>query len=820
MKHLTKASFSSEVNNREADNLKLAYEAACESIVLLKNDGVLPLKNPKIAAFGAGVSKTIKGGTGSGEVNERHSVSVYEGLKDSGYDVTTEKWLEDYDRFYALEEADFKKKKLWRVNPFKKDSIMEFIWGVFQPPVKAITMEDIKASNTDTCIYVLSRQAGEGRDRRLREGDFLLMKEEIEGIRLCAQEYNHFVLIINCGSGIDLTALDDVEGINGIIYISQLGTEGGRAVADVLKGVVSPSGKLTDTWAKNYTDLPFAMDYSYLNKNVCEEYYKEGIYVGYRYFDSFRKECRYPFGYGLSYTDFSMHMISVTCNETIVTVKVEVKNIGNSYSGKEVCQLYVSQPEGELPKVYQELIAFDKTGDLKPGEKEILSMQFDMRDVAVYRERDGVYMLDAGDYVLRLGNSSACTVPVGIIRLEESCIISKHENICPMKDCFKELNSNRRTETLPENLPILTMDLSGVREVVYDYSGVDTPVNEKVRAFVDGLTLKEKAEVVVGVGMFGRKNHFDLPGSVGNTTSKFWEKGLVNVALCDGPAGLRIQKHTTVEKNGTFKPVQLVMSIYEAFPKFVQAFMLGNPNKRPVLHQYTTAFPVTSALAQSWNRKLMYQVGVGIFKEMQEYGCTYWLAPAVNIHRNPLCGRNFEYYSEDPRLTGILASALTTGVQQEEGYYVAVKHFACNNQEDNRNHISSNVSERALRELYLKPFEIVVRQGQAKSVMTSYNKINGVYTPNSYDLCTKVLRNEWGFTGVVMTDWYSTGGKKADDALAIKVGNDLIMPGTKEAKRKIIRSVKRGKISELHLNQCCYNVVQSIFNSSIQKEYI
>ena len=251
-----------------------------------------------------------------------------------------------------------------------------------------------------------------------------------------------------------------------------------------------------------------------------------------------------------------------------------------------------------------------------------------------------------------------------------------------------------------------------------------------------------------------------------------------------------------------------------------EKLMVGNVEKDTPLYQYTTAFPVANALAQTWNTRLMYEVGNAIFREMKEYGCTYWLAPAINIHRNPLCGRNFEYFSEDPRLSGAMAAAITRGIQQEKGYYVTVKHYACNNQEENRTGVSSNLSERALREIYLRGFEICVKEGNALGIMTSYNKVNGVYTPNSYDLCTKVLRNEWGFDGVVMTDWFSTNKGQANNAIAMKVGNDLIMPGTPGHKKEIIKGIQSGLITEADLRRCCANVVKSIFDSATQREYI
>lgn len=290
--------------------------------------------------------------------------------------------------------------------------------------------------------------------------------------------------------------------------------------------------------------------------------------------------------------------------------------------------------------------------------------------------------------------------------------------------------------------------------------------------------------------------------------------------MCDGPAGLRIQKRSAVDKKGKVKPIDLALSIFEAFPEFVKNIMTGNPEKDTVIYQYTTAFPVANALAQTWNKELMYDIGHAIFREMKEYGCTFWLAPALNIHRNPLCGRNFEYFSEDPYLSGVMAACITKGVHQEDGFYVTAKHYACNNQEENRNKVSSNLSERALREIYLRGFGICVRQGGAKGVMTSYNKINGQYAVNSYDLCTKVLRNEWGFDGVVMTDWFSTNKKLGSNALAMKAGNDLIMPGGGYFKKEILHGIKSGIISEDDVRRCCGNVVKAIMNSATQKEYI
>lgn len=815
MELLTKASYNNEVNEREKRNLKIAYEAACESIVLLKNDGALPFSVGKIALYGSGVTRTVKGGTGSGEVNERHSVNIYEGMKKVGFEVTTEAWLQDFEDAYEKGEEIFRKNKVKSIlsNP------MSLLMDYPGTDGRLITETDIKKSQTDRCIYVLSRQAGEGVDRRAEKGDFYVTDIERANIEICARAYSNFVLVINGGSQIDLSFTDDIEGINAILFMCQLGTEGGNAVADVISGKVNPSGKLTDTWAKEYTDIPYANEYSYLNGNLKDEYYKEGIFVGYRYFDTFDKEPRYPFGYGLSYTCFSEELLDVTVTGTKVSVKLSVTNVGD-YPGKEVLQLYVSAPWGNLTKEYQSLVGFGKTPVIKPGQRTFVLITFDMCDMASYEERSASFLLDEGDYILRVGNSSRSTEVVGVVNLPKKVVVSKHKNICPVQKLFFERKpSVKREYNLSEDVKRFVLNPEEFKTRIFTYPRQQVCEDEQVQRFLSTLTPEEMIEIVVGVGMFGGENHFNLPGSVGNTTSKFWNRGLVNVTLCDGPAGIRLQKRSAVMKDGSTKAVDPVFSFINMVPEIIKKKMLANPDKETLVYQYTTAFPVACALAQSWNTELAYRVGVAVHDEMEEYGCTFWLAPALNIHRNPLCGRNFEYYSEDPLLSGKMAAAITRGVQCEDGYYVTLKHFACNNQEDNRKKVSSNVSERALREIYLKGFKIAVEEGGAKGVMTSYNKINDVYAPNSYDLCTRVLRNEWGFEGVVMTDWFSTGKGAGDTAKCMAAGNDLIMPGGKNYKKALLEGLKKGTVKETDLGKCCANVLNLILHSALQKEY-
>lgn len=812
MKKMTRAGLSDSVSERELHGRDVAYRAACGSIVLLKNGAALPFKGKMIAAFGSGVSRTIKGGAGSGEVNERKSFTILEGLEERGFQVTTKKWIRDYENEY---EKAFEKFKGFSLAVLKDPISIHF-----QPPAgRAVSADDIKYSGTENCIYVVSRQAGEGGDRKLEKGDYLLTDRELADIKFCARNYKHFVLIINAGSGIDMGFVQEITDIDAILFISQLGSEGGLAVADILSGAVTPSGKLADTWAKQYADIPYSEEYSYLNGELDDEYYKEGIYVGYRYFDSFGVEPLYPFGFGLSYTDFRLGKAELRAEGTEITARLNIKNTGRKYSGKETVQLYVSPPDGGLDKEYQRLAAFAKTPLLSPGESRDCELRFDMRRMASFRFDDASFVLEKGDYTVRIGTSSRDTKVAAVVRLDREIVVSRHRHICPVKTPFIELKGSRRTENAAPDVPVIALDASAFKTEAYSYETPDTIHDRNVRRFVDSLSIEEMAEIVVGVGMNGT-GRFTLPGAVGCTSSKFWDRGLVNVTLCDGPAGLRILRRAARNKKGEIKPLEMVFSYFEMLPDFVKKTMLGDEKKDQVLYQYATAFPVESALAQSWDTELLCELGEAVADEMVEYGCTWWLAPAVNIHRNPLCGRNFEYFSEDPLLSGALAAAISRGVQSREGCYVTVKHFACNNQEDNRHAVSSNVSERALREIYLPAFELAVKDGGAKSIMTSYNRVNGVYSPNSYDLCTAVLRSEWGFEGVVMTDWFSTSTIKNGAALAMKAGNDLIMPGELLAKADIVLGVKRGIIEKEDLRRCCCNVVKAIMDSAIQKEYM
>ena len=819
MKVRNKTLRTDELTSLEEVNKQISYEAALEGIVLLENDGCLPLRPGKVALFGAGADMTIKGGTGSGEVNERHAVSVMEGLEMAGFTVTTKRWIEDYKYLFEQAEADYAKAFRDGLLKGKIKNVMGVLNTPFLYPTgQPVLGEDINSSDTDTCIYVVARQAGEGADKKLDGGEFALTREEKASIAFCAVNYEKMIVVINVGSTFDMSFLDEIEGINAVVSLCQQGCMGGKAFADILCGKVSPSGKTVDTWVKKYEDIPFGDEYSYLNGDLAEEYYREGIYVGYRYFDTFKVEPKYPFGYGLSYTEFTIES-ETYLDKTKVRVEARVTNTGETYAGKEVVQAYVSCPEGKLKKEYQKLAAFAKTKILTPGESEVLTLEFDMADMASYLAEEGAMILEPGDYVIRVGNSSRNTHVSAYVRTSEEIMISKHANICKNRVVMEELQPEDDTFYQITNAPVLDLVSADFVCKSYEYKTLEVYHSPEVDAVMNVLSTKELISILVGAGAITSGTYFCAPGCAGTTTGKLVEKGVPDVSLADGPAGLRLQRRSAVMRNGKLKPVDPFISTMKYMPEIFKKKLLGDPKKHPVVYQFTTSFPVGLALAQTWNMDVLEKVGEAVGEEMKAYGVTYWLAPALNIHRNPLCGRNFEYYSEDPYLAGKATAAITKGVQKSRGCYVTIKHFCCNNQEDNRMHTNANVSERALREIYLRGFEIAVKEAKPGSVMTSYNKVNGVYANNSYDLLTKVLRNEWGFDGLVMTDWFATGKNVGSHALAIATGNDLIMPGNEGAEKEIYKALKKGLISEEDVKRCAANVLRGIMSSRIYQAY-
>ena len=810
---------SAAVSPRETENTALAREAAREGFVLLQNDGALPLQNRRIALYGMGARKTVKGGTGSGAVQERHSVSIAEGLLNAGYEITTGQYLDDYDQTYETAYQTWHTMVSERVAGMPIMQVMAElgILGGFQWPAgRRITAQDIAASETDTAIYVIARQAGEGNDRKYEPGDWFLSEDEKANLTLVAAAYPHTIVVINVGGQIDLSWTDDIEGINALVYFVQGGMAGGDALADILSGRFNFSGKLAASWAMRYEDIPFAMEYSYLNGDLENENYREGLYVGYRYFDSFKIAPRYSFGYGLSYTSFSIEVQDVALMGTQASIRVYVQNTGERHSGKEVVQLYLACPSGQLAREAKSLVAFAKTAELSPGQKAELDLTFDLAKSAAYDSDTQSWLLEAGNYILMAGNSSDDAAAAAVLYLPQDVITAQGRTCCAPVKPVDEIMAPVKSWDEPDNVRRLTINPLAFQTVRFDYTepAVHETVEEK--RLLDSFSTEDLVSLVVGGDLRAQDPAIHAPTGVGGRTSlDLRSHGIGNVAFCDGPAGVNIIDHAVVLGHGQEQAFEIPEK-YNFGELAEMAKTWSGKLEGTHVYRFATAWPVGLLLAQTWNTALVERVGFGAGRELVEFGVTLWLAPGMNIHRNPLCGRNFEYYSEDPLLTGKMAAATTRGVQKHPGIGTTIKHFCCNNQEDNRTGVSSNVSERSLREIYLKGFEIAVRESQPLSVMSSYNRLNGIYTANRRDLLTDILRCEWGFQGLVMTDWGSCAPGQGDPAKGVPAGNDIIMPGSRDDQAAILAAVQDGRIAQYALRRCAARVLRMILNSGIE----
>lgn len=824
-----------EVSEREKRNMERSRRIAGQGMVLLKNEGVLPLRDEvrSIALFGNGARRTIKGGTGSGDVNSRFVVNIEQGLEEGGYRITTKKWMDCYDQ--VIEEAKEQYFQGIRASMATNGqaAIMELFTNPFQEPsVIPVSDADLEETKADAAVYVISRNSGEGKDRKPVPGDYELYAEEEYSLRKLTEYYQNVIVVLNVGGVMDMKVIRSMQNIGAILLMSQAGNIGGNALCDVLAGKTDPCGHLTATWAENYEDYPSAAAFSHMNGDTDDEYYKEGIFVGYRYFDSFGITPAYPFGYGSSYADFQWKVTKVELDHLQLKISVEVSNVSKQYAGKEVIQVYYSAPEGELEKPYQELAAFKKTKLLNPGETQELTLGFPVTQMASYSEREAAYVLEPGKYYIRVGVHSRKTVIAAAVEVPEKVWTKKLENRLP-SDCeLSEISAKtakpytyqeeQQEKESVEILRVLTEEIvceavtCQKKQEVYEKPDVDHMITmDEVRAgkhtleeLVGQLTVEEMATLCVGTsrGQFGGESFIGsasalCPGAAGDTTSLMIEdRNIRNIVLADGPAGLRLSSMFMTDSQNNQIPgiggpaIPGMDELIKDMPK------PEIPQDAKTYYQYCTAIPIATLLAQTWDVELIREAGDIVGEEMTEFGVTIWLAPGMNIHRNPLCGRNFEYYSEDPLLSGFCAAADTLGVQNHSGVGTCIKHFALNNQEDNRMHVNAHVSERAAREIYLKGFEIAVKIAQPMSVMTSYNLVNGIHSANNYDLLNGLARDEWGFKGIVMTDWGTTGGMEMEPgrqfkygcsnaAGCIKAGNDLIMPGSQQDVDEIIRSV-------------------------------
>lgn len=788
----------------EKEHIDTVRKAAPECTLFLKKDGTLPLDAPcQMALYGSGARKTIKGGTGSGDVNVRHFVTIEEGLQNAGFVITTKKWLDDYDALLASRRAEFVEQLKEEARQCGLNPVMYCMGKVMPEPEYEFALD----AGGEMAVYVLARISGEGADRTMVVGDISLSETEIRDILALNTKYDKFVLVLNVGGMVDL---EPVKEVKNILLLGQLGTPTGDVLADLLLGKSYPSGKLAMTWAPigKYASTKGFGD-------MDDTLYTEGIYVGYRYFDTVHEKPDFPFGFGLSYTDFEISVKDTAVEAGKITVMAEVRNTG-TFAGKETVQVYYSAPGGRLDKPYQELAAFCKTEELRPGEIACVTLCFDTADMVSYDTELAAYLLETGEYVIRVGNSSADTVPCCKVVLDETAVIKKVKNICPgcsFKDFVPgKIAKGVSVADIPA-YPIYAKDM--VQElVVYDEMPQELAGNactwedvKSGRRTIDDFvgSLDEKQLAYLSIGLF--EDHAGMgsivgaaaqsvAGAAGESSQRLQDLGVPSLVMADGPAGLRLcTKYKVVD--GKAKGVDTPLAGFTDFLDSEQlrqmVAMAPRPSVEelaaPINYTYCTAIPVGTALAQSFSEEVCRMCGDIVGDEMERFGIHLWLAPAMNIQRSPLCGRNFEYYSEDPLVSGLLAAAMTESVQSHKGCGVTVKHFALNNQETNRTASNSIASERAIREIYLKGFEICVRKAQPHTLMSSYNLVNGEHTCNSRDILTYVLRNEWGFQGMVMTDWYAAGGTMlgvskgkskhpaGSSAGCIHAGNDLVMPG-------------------------------------------
>ncbi|MBQ6583294.1 MAG: glycoside hydrolase family 3 protein [Mogibacterium sp.] len=758
-----------------AEHILLSKEAAKEGMVLLKNrTGIygpahtaqaapaLPLpQDTRIALFGKATIDYVKGGGGSGDVTVPYVTNLADGFIRLGWEDRIFRGTVDFYRENVLEQ-------------YRQGRVPGM---TVEPEVPADLMEEACAF-ADTAIISISRFSGENWERLadfddtpehrnvdpapirmsreiFEHGDFYLSNAERRMVELVSSRFRRVILVLNTGGVMETARFEEDPAIHAILLAWQGGMEGGLAAAEVLTGVDSPGGRLADTFARDLLDYPSSE--TFFESDSCANYY-EDIYVGYRYFETIpgaKEKVVYPFGYGLSYTEFYWEFPEVTAAGGWVTAKVTVHNTGE-FPAKEVVQLYFSAPQGLLGKPARELGAYAKTSLLRPGESEEVVLSFPIRQMASYDDlgkvRKACWLLEPGTYRFYLGPDVRSAEETGEgYTIDETVIVQELKPRLVPSKLPRRLRADGSFEPLPMEepqdwdasvLPVsaeaLLESMPETRQVprtpfrelyTKDFRPRDTQLADvadgtvPLEEFIRGMSDEDLMHLLGGQPNTGVANTYGF----GNNA----RLGIPNIMTADGPAGLRI---------------------------------------RPECGVTATAFPCATLLACTWNPVVCEAVGRAGALEVKENNIGVWLTPGVCIHRNPLCGRTFEYSSEDPYLTGKQAAALIRGIQ-EQGIAATPKHFAFNNKESNRRDSDSRVSERAAREIYLRQFEIIVKEAHPWSVMSAYNRINGCRTSESRDLLTGILREEWGFDGMVTTDWWNFGEHYKE----VMAGNDLKM---------------------------------------------
>ena len=755
------------------EHILLSRKAAAEGMVLLKNEkSILPFeKGTRLALFGKGSVDYVKGGGGSGDVTTAYVRSLQDGLE--------------------IKEEEGKVQVLASLGKFYRENVSAQYAGGIQPGMTAEPeipcdlLEKAKAW-ADAAVISICRFSGEGWDRKgiPGDGDFYLTREEQNMVDTVTANFEKVVVVLNVGGMVDTSWFCNSEKIQGVLLAWQGGMEGGLAAADLLCGDVNPSGKLTDTFARTFDDYPSSAGF-----NESEDYvdYTEDIYVGYRYFETIpgaAEKVNYPFGFGLSYTEFAIEPLRAGEEDGTICVDVRVTNMG-SRAGKEVVQLYYRAPQGVLGKPLEVLGAFAKTELLGAGQSQVLRLKMPVNAMASYDDlgkiQASAYVLEAGNYSFRIGNSVRNTVKLDYeYQAAQTVVIEQLERKCAPAALKSRLLADGSYEELPqggdvyEKNRLIPQDIDTLEGVEPDVQGI-TYQEKKEWRNADRITLEDVAEGKADLRrLLAQLSDRELAGLLGGQVNTGTANtygmgnlpayGIPNIMTADGPAGLRIREECGV---------------------------------------YTTAWPCATLLACTWNPEMVFEAGAAGAAEVKENNIGVWLTPAMNIHRSPLCGRNFEYYSEDPLVSGKMGAAMIRGIQSQH-IGASMKHFCCNNKETNRKDSDSRVSERALREIYLKGFEIAVKEAQPWTVMTSYNLMNGYPTSCNPELLNGILREEWGFEGMVTTDWWN----HAEHYLEVKAGGDIKM-GCGYPDR-ILEAKEKGFVSREEMEKCAERILGMI----------
>ena len=752
-----------------------ARAMAADGIVLLKNeDKTLPITGQtRVAVFGRSAVNYFTVGYGSGgDVVSPYRRNLMEGLLEHG--VKVDGILASQYETWCSRPRNVPDEGYWAHWPMSNPEM----------PLKA---EDVAAAalRCDMALVVIGRAAGESRENVLKPGSYYLTDREKAMLDVVATYFHRVCLVMDCGNVIDMSWMRDYENkLNAIVYAWQGGMESGTALADVLTGAVNPSGKLTDTIAVKYEDYPSSQSFGAMAFNA----YTEDIYVGYRYFETFAPDrVLYPFGFGLSYTRFRLSsQAAVSGNQ--VTVNTTVENVGDE-AGREVVQVYVDLPCGTLGNPKRVLAGFKKTGLLQPGQQQVVDVSFDLASLASFDDtgctgHKDAFVLEAGNYCVQAGTSIrdvkavVCIVKQGlevVRQLHECNAVRPEHGFCRMvnkggaldMEIVPTANRNLKQDILAHLPQELT---PGQTEFTFEDVKARRCTPEE---FVAQLSDQELDDITHG---FGLMNDPSGPagnaGSLGGVTEALKKRGIPTVITTDGPSGIRIRRTCSLLPCGT-----CLASTFD--PEGVEALyrLLG--------------------------------------REMVLQGTQVLLGPGMNIHRNPLCGRNFEYYSEDPLLTGKIAAAMVRGIQSQ-GVSACPKHFACNNQETNRNKCDSRLSQRAQREIYLKGFEIAVKESDPWCLMTSYNLVNGVWSHYHYELVTDILHDEWGYRGLTITDWWMQPGAAPEfpaitnDACRIRAQVDVLMPGEIQERTLVASLADPNGVTRAEAQRCAVNVIKFI----------